>query len=372
LVATGTGLTVGVPTMSQGGDAGRVQKLTDPRGLIAKTDSDLLGRTLRTVENYVNFAPSALNTDRDRTTEYTYDGNGNLLTLTARLPAGGPTVPTGQTTQYVYAATTAGGSDLNSNDVLTAIKHPGKTDGLPSSTEQERFTVNRLAQRKTATDRRGNQHGYTYDVLGRLTSDAVTTLGSDTDGAIRRLDTAYDSAGRPFLFTSSSAVGLGVIVNQVQRTFNGLGQLVSEVQCHTGAVALCTGGAPSVQYTYSEMAGGANHSRLTRITYPTSTRALDYVYATGLDDSLSRLSALAVSHTTLEAYTYLGLSTVVKRAHPEPNVDLTYFQAGSTGSDSQDQYIGFDRFGRIVDQHWVNNGTATDTDRFGYGYDRDG
>src|SRR5262249_31087760 len=96
LVATGTGLTVGVTTMSQGGDAGRVQKLTDPRGLIAKTDSDLLGRTLRTVENYVNFAPSALNTDRDRTTESTYDGNGNLLTLTARLPAGGPTVPTGQ------------------------------------------------------------------------------------------------------------------------------------------------------------------------------------------------------------------------------------------------------------------------------------
>ncbi len=41
-------------------------------------------------------------------------------------------------------------------------------------------------------------------------------------------------------------------------------------------------------------------------------------------------------------------------------------------SDGGDQYTGLDRFGRVVDQNWLNTGTAPATDRFQYGYDRDG
>jgi RHS repeat-associated protein len=62
-----------------------------------------------------------------------------------------------------------------------------------------------------------------------------------------------------------------------------------------------------------------------------------------------------------------GLGTVVKRAHPEPDVDLTYIDPLSTG-DGGDQYVGLDRFGRIVNQLWTD-GTTT-TDHFQYGYDR--
>ena len=36
-----------------------------------------------------------------------------------------------------------------------------------------------------------------------------------------------------------------------------------------------------------------------------------------------------------------------------------------------DQYTGLDRFGRVVEQKWYNNTTATTTDDFKYGYDRD-
>src|SRR5439155_8764668 len=61
----GTSPTVAIGTTSQGGDAGRVQTTTDPLALIAKTDYDLLGRTVRTVENFVAFAPSS---SADRTT----------------------------------------------------------------------------------------------------------------------------------------------------------------------------------------------------------------------------------------------------------------------------------------------------------------
>ena len=51
-------------------------------------------------------------------------------------------------------------------------------------------------------------------MLGRQTSDAVTTLGTGVDGCVRRLDTAYDAQGNPYLITSYSRHG-GHIVNQV-------------------------------------------------------------------------------------------------------------------------------------------------------------
>ena len=56
----------------------------------------------------------------------------------------------------------------------------------------------------------------------------------------------------------------GNIVTQVQRQFNGLGQLTREWQSHSGAANTST--TLKVQYAYSEMAGGANHSRLTTMT----------------------------------------------------------------------------------------------------------
>src|SRR5262249_45901051 len=70
---------------------------------------------------------------------------------------------------------------------------------------------------------------------------------------------------------------------------------------------------------------------------------------------------------------YLGLNTVVKRAHPEPGIDLTYIKQGAEGTgDAGDQYTGLDRFGRVVDQRWLPTANPTaPTDRFQYGYDRD-
>src|SRR5713101_6014909 len=62
------------------------------------------------------------------------------------------------------------------------------------------------------------------------------------------------------------------------------------------------------------------------------------------------------------------------RAHPLPTncLDLTYITPGGSG-DAGDQYTGLDRFGRIVDHKWQQNTTptATITDEFKYGYDRD-
>ena len=164
---------------------------------------------------------------------------------------------------------------------------------------------------------------------------------------MRRLEVAYDTAGRPFRYSSYDAATGGTVVNQVEQAYNGLGQLVTEYQAHAGVVNPST--TPKVQYASSEMAGGANHSRPVSLTYPNG-RVLTATYATGLDSTISRLSSLTEGSTTLEAFSYLGLDTVVQRAHPQPGVDLTYIKAtGEANGAAGDPYTGLDRFGQVVD-----------------------
>src|SRR5262249_52036631 len=152
----------------------RLQQVTDPRGLVSKTDYDAAGRRIRTVSACTDFAPSGAD---DATTEFSYDGAGHLLTYQA-VGADGAY----QQTQYVYGVTTAGGSGVNSNNLLAEVRWPEKTTGAASSSEKETYTVNALGQTKTYTDRNGSVHTLSYDALGRPTADAVTTLGSGVDG----------------------------------------------------------------------------------------------------------------------------------------------------------------------------------------------
>jgi RHS repeat-associated protein len=342
--------------------AGWLDTTTDPNGIVTKTLEDALNRLTKNIENYTGGSPGSTT---DKTTEYTYDGSGHVLTLTSDLPGGG-----GETTQYVYGVTTAGGNGVTSNDLLATVQHPDKTTGVPSSSEQDTYTYNALGQVLTMTDRNGNVHTYSYDVLGRQTSDAITTLGAGVDGSVRRIETAFDTQGNAYLFTSYDAASGGNIVNQVQRSFNGLGQLTAEYQSHSGAVNTST--TPSVQYTYTEMAGGVNNSRMTSMVYPNG-KVLTYTYLSGVDNAISRVSQISDSTGILEVYRYLGLGTVVKLGHPQTNVNLTYIKA--TGSDPNgdagDQYIGLDRFGRVVDQRWKNSNTLAELDRYFMGYDRD-
>ena len=68
-----------------GYDAGGwARDMTDPRGIVARAEHDLLGRTTKTIEAYADGTPSAAD---DRTTKFTHDGAGNVLSLTADLPS---------------------------------------------------------------------------------------------------------------------------------------------------------------------------------------------------------------------------------------------------------------------------------------------
>jgi RHS repeat-associated protein len=336
--------------------AGWQETSTDPKGLISKTYYDLLGRTTKTIENYVDGTVS--DTD-DKTVEYIYGPSG-MTKLQAKLTGGGQ-----QETEWVYGIT----SPVVSNDTLKEMRYPDSSTGSSSSSEKDAYTYNQLGEVLTTTDRNGNVHTITRDVLGRVTSDAVTTLGSGVDGAVRRIETAYDSQGNAYLVTSYNAASGGSIVNQIQREYNGLGQLIAEYQATNGAVNTST--TPKVQYSYSfAPSGSTNHSRLATMTYPNG-RVLTYNYSSGLNSDISRLSSITDGATTLESYDYLGLGTVVRRGHAEPGVDLTSIKLSgeSDSTDSGDKYIGLDRFGRIVDQRWTTSG-ASAKERTQYGYDR--
>ncbi|AGA25728.1 RHS repeat-associated core domain-containing protein [Singulisphaera acidiphila] len=351
-------------------DAGWLRTVTDPRGIASRTFHDAMGRTTKTIEAYTNGIPTDTT---NKTIEYTYNGNGNLVALNVVLPGGGR-----QTTEYVYGVNTTGGSALVSNNLVAEVRHPDKSTGAASGTEKEVFTYNALGQVKTATDRNGTTHTYTYDVLGRQISDAITTSGSGIDRSVLRLETTYDVAGRPVFLTSYNAASGGSVVNQVLRVYNGFGQLITEYQSHSGAVNTST--TPKVQYGYTASYAiyGRNFSRLTSMTYPDG-RILRYGYTVGMDDYISRIGYLADDNGSggvgihLEDYKYLGLNTVVSRSRPEPGVSLSYIKrTGESNGDAGDQYTGLDRFGRIIDQRWLNPSTGTATDRFQYGYDRNG
>ena len=352
---------------SYGYDAsGRPETVTDPRGVVAKTYHDLAGRVTRTIDAYTSGTPTA---STDRTVEYTYNGLGDVLTVKAVLPSSAF-----QTTAYIYATTPTVGGTFYSNDVLSETRHPDKSTGSASSSEKETIGQNTLGELVTATDRNGTVHNYAYNVLGRLTSDKATTLGTGIDGAVRRLETTYDTLGQPLSLTSYDATSGGNVVNQVVRSYKGLSQVTAEYQSHSGAVNTST--TPKVQYAYSEMTGGANHSRLTQLVYPQGA-TVNYSYGSGLDSAISRITSaemLSTGNATLssESYSYLGLGQVVVKSTPVAN--LSYIQATgdtSANTDAGDKYTGLDRFGRVIDQVWRNSSGSV-IDRYQYGYDRSG
>jgi YD repeat-containing protein len=152
--------------------AGRAFAVTDPRGLVSETFYDVLGRTVKTIENVPPPAPPGPppppTPDQNKTTEYTY-GPAGQTTLKAWTSA-----TTYEITKWIYGVTqTTGGSDITSNDILSAVQYPDPVTGLASSSQQETYYVNALGDTISKHERTGTIHTYYYDVLGRKTADAA-------------------------------------------------------------------------------------------------------------------------------------------------------------------------------------------------------
>ncbi|MGC9261307.1 MAG: RHS repeat-associated core domain-containing protein [Phycisphaerae bacterium] len=245
------------------------------------------------------------------------------------------------------------------------------SNGQNDTVSQE---YNALGQVIQSTDRDGNVHQYTYDTAGREISDTVTTLGAGVDGSVRRIDTTYNAQGLAYLLTSYADTAGTQIVNQVENIYTGLGQLAFQYQAVIGAVDVGT--TPFVEYTYTSPSNG---SRITSMVYPNG-RTIDYNYSgtnlnSALDNAIGRLDSISDGANSgdagqvLQQYSYLGLSTIVAENDPQTGINLTYLgSAGSIGSGG-DQYVGLDRFGRVVNQNWVAASTGTSTNDITYSYD---
>ncbi|MCW2892950.1 MAG: repeat-associated core domain protein, partial [Actinomycetia bacterium] len=345
-------------------------QVTDPRGLVTLTSYDLLGRVTQTIAGAVKSGGlySPMNAT-NQTTNYYYDGNDHVVKMEALLS--GSAV---EDTAYVYGVGSTIGTDLFSNDLIAKVEYPDQSTGVAStsSSNDQSFSYDWQGDEGSFTDQNATVHTYSYDLLGRLTTDAVTLgSGSAVDSSVLARTYSYETQGQLYQATARTGLGSGsTVVNQDQFAYDQFGRVAVEYQEHNGAVN--TGSSASVQYNHTEMSGGANNDRLTSMVYPNG-RQLNYKYDSSgsIDDTVSRVGSLqdnagTCSGTALESYKYLGLDTIVERDR-QNGLNLTYI-SGSAGGDGGDQYQGLDRFGRVVAQNWVSGSTSKDS--FQYGYDQ--
>ena len=352
-------------------DRGEAFAAIDPAGIESRTLFDDLGRKVCVIANYQDEPNTP---DQNNTIAYSYNADGQLLTLTAVNPD-----TDDQVTRYVYGTTLAE-SGVARADLLRAEIYPDSDDTAPDLGDgadgvydRIEYTYNRTGQVVTKTDQNGTVHAYSYDGLGRRVQDSVTAVGSGIDNAVRSISTSYEVRGLVASLTSYSTpqADSGSIANQVELQYNAFGLLVADYQSHAGAVNVST--TSKVQYTYAD--GSANTVRRTQVVYPNG-RALDYQFNSGTDDALSRVSFLADDSggspgQHLAEYGYLGANRIVRVNYPQP-------QLGTDLADqtvyANDKYTArLDAFDRVVDLAWSGLSTPfTDVDRIRYGYDRVG
>jgi len=305
---------------TQYNDAGDRTSVFDPNNRETRFEFDAVARTTKLIENYQASGP--VQPDVNRTTQTSYNADGNVATLTAWNSQTG-----NQTTNYTYR-TTLTDSDLATSTLLQQVAYPDSVGG----SDVVLLSYNRLGQRKQFTDQRGCAHSYVFDGLGRQIHDCVTAVGSGVDASIRRFSTQYDVRGLIMTMSSwdNATVGLGSVVNQVQNAYNDFAQLTQSWQAHAGTVV--TGSTPQVQYSFAS--GSANTIRITGMTYPNGRNVVDdYGTAGSIDDACSRIRGMKDFGATanLVDYSYLGLSGFVKSVYPESSIQYTLIgTAGGT------------------------------------------
>ncbi len=360
----------------------------DPENKFTKYFYDDLNRSKAVVEDQINLTEADIGwnlteerwkvtggldpdaPDEDRVTSFVYDGISNLIKQVAHLPGGAPGGEGGvQVTEYAYGVDTdaAGNplpSDIYSNDLLGNVIHPDEGSGGASEADRTVFyAYNRQGELITMEDQNDTRHDYQRDLLGRVDLDKVINFGTSIDQAITEIGTTYDGAGRVEFVTSSNSSQQ--VVNEVEFGYNPLWQIVDVWQDPDGPV---DAGSLRVTYTYGTESApsGGNFSRPITLTYPDGSQL---VYDYGLGNPpvppesnfiISRVEGLLLSGASVAEYDYIGLSMFAVVDLPEPDVQLDR-TASHTGerqteghSDNPGKYPGFDRFGRVLQDMWVD------------------
>jgi len=155
-------------------------------------------------------------------------------------------------------------------------------------------------------------------------------------------------------------------INEVAWEYDGFGSLLRHIQEHEGTAVL-SGPSASKAVTYTREGVTDNQNRIATITYPSGQQyRLDYGAADSLDQRIGRVVAVKEITTsgeqTLVTYDFLGLTFVIRKTCPQPQITLDLW-GGVAGV-----YAGLDLFSRVTDQRWT--GVSGDAARLQYDYDR--
>ena len=192
-------------------------------------------------------------------------------------------------------------------------------------------------------DQNGSVHEFEYDRLGRQIVDKATTLGTDVDDVVRRVEREYGVHGMLERTANYDATTAGSVVNDVEFTYNGFGQLTVDSQEHDGEV---DGNTLDVQYAH--VAGASNLYRRALTTYPNG-RVLYYYYG-GICDYISRPYYVrdfpTANDTCHGVYYYQGLDEIIRHSvNLSGAVTLDREYDNGSGGYS-------DRFGRLTNLYW--------------------
>jgi RHS repeat-associated protein len=305
---------------------------------------DDTGRVTKQIENSAG-SPT-------RTTQFEYNADGRMKKLIAWNATTG-----NQTTEWVYGVTPSNGSEFYNNDLVYQKILPDSASG----SDRVSYGYNRQDQVIKVTDQNGNVHVMAYDNAGRFLEDHVSTLGSGVDGTVRAISAVYGPMG--LTKVRSQATSGGTPLNDVEWVYNEWGQVTEERQEHGGATS---GSSPKVVYDYEN--GSANNIRLKKLTHPTNTNAVEFLYgsASGQDDVLSRVKQLKWNGTVVTEYSHLGLDRTVVADYQQPDVKWNLV----SGSGNY-PYDGWDRYDRVINALWqYYGGSPANREQVLYGFNR--
>jgi RHS repeat-associated protein len=250
----------------------------------------------------------------NRKSTFGYDANDNLVSETNAA---------NHTTSYAYDVNDNLTSITNAKGGVTSMSYDNTTDLLTSVSfagASKQFAYNTDGTLKTFTKPDGNTLSYTYDALGRVTSDGVRQYTYDANHQVatitkddKTLTFGYDGFGRK---------------TSVQ---------YSDISGNT------------VGYAYD------SNGNITAINYPTTGNTVNYAY-----DNLNRLTSVTDWNGKTISYSYLKDGRLQSVTYPNGmTVDYTYDnagrQTGKTAKRSDNSVIvsyGFtlDNLGNIVSE----------------------
>jgi RHS repeat-associated protein len=326
--------------------------------------TDDAGRKITEIRNYQSGTNSGNPTDPDTnvTTRWAFT-NGLMTSLTADLPS------SDQVTTYTYGTvknTGAGDSKIATGHLLQKITYPESSD----SGDVVKFAYNGQEeliwkQDQAPSGSTANVIESDYDGVGRRTEQRVTTLGTNFDSAVRRIETTYNTLGRQQLVTQydNAAVGSGSVVNEVRLTYDGWGNLTAYEEDPNSAVD--AGGSVDdyeLDYGYDKNTTGRQTLRRKNQQFNVGTAAnyltVAYTFTSNYDGDISRVSQVKIGANVQAEYEYLGSNFVVGDNRPIPAIFSKQHSLVSSGT-----YTQLDNFNRRLNDYWTKD-LSTDVDYF--------